>query len=184
MKKTTIVFICSFVLCAFAAAARSEINADAVRAAINLKTKDSIARIEIHDYDNDGTEEAFIVTAKSHDMDIYEGCVIWFYKNESLQIVDDKDVFGYPKDIVKAGNHFYFVWEKSGGGSSSVSHVYGVKDGAFFEANISKKYMDFGRNKDGELFAWSNDWSKGYHDIIEHVFEYDPDTRVFTPLDR
>jgi len=183
MKKVCAIFLfCVFTLLRggeTSAAAGAQIDEGAVRAAISSKTVDTIACVEIHDYDNDGTEEAFIVTAKSYDMDIYEGCTIWFYKNGSLYVVEDKDIFGYPKDIFKTNNHFYFVWEKFGGGSSSVSYVYGVKDGSFCEANISKKYMDFGRNENGEIFAWSDDWSKGYHDIIEHVFKYNPDTREF-----
>lgn len=56
--------------------------------------------------------------------------------------------------------------------------IFGVKNGAVFEPNISRS-CDMFRYENGDYVATMHDFSKGYHDYIDIYFTYDAQTREF-----
>lgn len=149
------------------------------------------------DYDGDGLEEAYAITGDMPDEDGYTNHVkIYFIASNNAIFLekyglDNGDaIFGLlperdkiandPEAVfLKCGNQKFLVWEVSGGGSSSISLVFGVKDGIPYEPAISGKYQWFHQEEDGTYVGTISDFSKGYHDYIDCVFTFNSSTGEF-----
>jgi tetratricopeptide (TPR) repeat protein len=132
----------------------------------------------VDDYDGNGTNEAFAITGEDVGEEGVSDAKIYFVSADNA-IQEVKDVeYGYFSETVEEDSSKFIIWEKWGGGSGSTSYVFGVKDGNYYELNISGQYMDF--RKDGDTYyATTGDHSKGYHDYIDHTLSYDKTTKEF-----
>lgn len=140
------------------------------------------------DYDADGTIEAFGITGDDSDEDISDDIMIYFISSAGkVSPVISEKIYGYltmdseSDPILKTGKDKFIVWEQSANGSGSVSYIFGVKNGASYQPDISGKYMTFWGDNSGKniYVGYTSDFSKGYHDYIENTFTYDTGTHQF-----
>ena len=152
------------------------------------------------DYDGDGTEEAFAITGTFDGEMMYNNAKIYFINakgNVSCvceQTYGGEPLYGYLHEgvtnnyfsthtnndyLLKAATSKFIVWEVSAYGSGSISIILGVKDGMAYEPDISNHYMDFGVNDANQFVGYSSDFSKGFHDYIEHIFIFDENLGQF-----
>lgn len=152
------------------------------------------------DYDGDGMEEAFAITGTFDGEMIYNNAKIYFISAKgNVSCVCERtyggeSLYGYLHEevtnnyfsthtnndyLLKAATSKFIVWEVSAYGSSSISIILGVKDGMAYEPDISNHYMDFGVNDANQFAGYSSDFSKGFHDYIEHTFIFDENLGQF-----
>ncbi len=81
--------------------------------------------------------------------------------------------------ILKAGRSKFISWELCASVSSSISYVFGVREGQVYEPNSSGKYMGFMPREEGLFGGTTNDYSQGFHDYIMHYFSFDPESGKF-----
>ena len=134
------------------------------------------------DFDFDGDLEAFAVSSTVKDFDGYYDSCNLFYADENGVVLLEEDLFGYPEESITVGDNKFIVWEIFGGGSGSLSMIYGVKDKSPYQPEISSKYGTFSLcpMQDGLFQGETSDFSLGYHDYIIHYFIYDNDLKEFT----
>ena len=83
--------------------------------------------------------------------------------------------------VQEIGGCKFLVWENSGGGSGSLSSIFGVRDGEAYEPEISEKYMMF--QQEGEQYVgYVSDFSAGYHEYIAHGFAFNTQTGEFQEI--
>lgn len=142
------------------------------------------------DYDGDGRQEAYAVLAEAKDdwelsnwAGVYyitpDGYIFCVQKNASDGswlyggLADDENYASDPQScLMTAGSQKFLRWEISAGGSSSVTAVYGVKDGIPYQPEISEDYQWF-HEENGKYYGTTSDFSKDYHDYIDHEFTFD-----------
>lgn len=146
------------------------------------------------DFNGDGKKEAFGVTGDEGDsVGVHNNVKIYYVSSEGNVVCMNPNLYGYPttEELLTAGNSKFFLWEASGGGSGSITYVYGVKDGQAYEPEVSGCYMCFGTSLDymgitgetqpeGTYVGFTSDFSKGYHDYIPSYFLYDENSGEFT----
>lgn len=143
------------------------------------------------DFDGDGAQEAFGITGTFDGQMGYYDTKIYFVDSlgniscvrETTQ--QGSRLYGYllsqvPESTNKADDFFlsagtskFIIWEVSAYGSGSLSIILGVRDGKAYEPEISEQYMLFKQNELGEFIGLTSDFSKGFHDYIEHAFLFD-----------
>jgi len=148
------------------------------------------------DYDGDGREEAFAVVCEPTDDDW--GLSNWariYYITPSgyiftvVEYASDGELFGFLRNqeeestgvqnvLMSAGNQKFLLWEVSGGGSASITLILGVKDGVPYQPEVSGGYQMFQQSGSGYT-GITSDFSKGYHDYIDHDFTFDAATGEF-----
>lgn len=151
------------------------------------------------DFDGDGKPEAFGITGQIDDLraSAYRAAgydvKIYFISTEGAIALaratsDWGDaLYGYlntPENtpdtpILKAGRSKFISWELCASGSSSISYVFGVREGKVYEPDISGKYMGFMPREEGLFGGTTNDFSQGFHDYIMHYFYFDPESGEF-----
>jgi hypothetical protein len=135
------------------------------------------------DFDNNGTSEAFGVIGDA-DVGVDTapfGSRLYYVDDTAVKLIKS-DIYGYPEfNAVDNGNlrRRFFVWEQTSGGRGSVSYVYGVKNGAAYELQISGKYKSFGVSIDsaGKFTAYSKDY--GTAQEAAFVFQFNERTLEF-----
>lgn len=154
-----------------------------LRNSLESTASDPVRYFAYDDYDGDGVLEAFAVTSpdESDELGLYNDIDIWYVDCEGNCRVIIQDIYGYPhKTIMEAGKQKFMVWEKSAGGSGSVSYIVGLRNGAAYEPQISEEYMDFQFDGDiGCYVGYTSDFSKGYHDYLPTEFLFDEETGEF-----
>lgn len=167
----------------------------------NIAKSDNEVSFLCADYDNDGTLEAFGVSAdKSTAVD---ECVAKLYfingkgnceeipylKKEDF-VVETwvKNDFVGDGEIVGQDNEKFFVWIENFGGPGSLAHVFGVKDGKYFRTNISGKFEDFAISEDG-LYVGTKSFFKDIdspdfagREWMLHYFKYDNTKEEFIEI--
>lgn len=142
----------------------------------------------IQDFDKDGNQEAFLILGEysSEGSHTVSDFLYFNSKGESTDIPitnrgDSPTFFGYVTGdkIVETETRDYLVWEKDAFGSSSISYIFSVKNGEYFEPEISGEYMSFGLQSDGSFKGWKSDFSAGYQDYIETEFVQDKNSGEF-----
>jgi len=141
------------------------------------------------DYDGNGTQEAYGITG-SVSSDGYANNVKIYFVSSAGKISCVKDsaygggaLFGKLQNYEKlasdtesvflnCGSQKFIIWEIDGGGSSSVSVILGVRNGASYQPKASGKYQWFHKNADGTYTGTTSDFSNGYHEYIDHTFTF------------
>lgn len=151
------------------------------------------------DYDGDGTTEAYGITGKRLDADYADNVKIYFISaSGSVTCVKDRaygssntalfgqlrnhdDLASDPESVfLKGGKQKFIIWEIDGGGSSSVSVIFGVRNGASYQPKVSGNYQWFHEKSSGVYIGTKSDWSNGWHDYIDYTFTFDASTGEFT----
>ena len=156
-------------------------TAEDMRAAMEKATNLKVVYITTADFDADGNNESFAL-ATDDSKDPYWGyhtAEIWFVdSNGECQCIKKEENISMNDEVLGGGNLF-FNYEKHEYQTSSVSCLYGVKNGQPYELQISGKYMNFrideNRNK---YIAEDPEYNEGqqYEDIF---FEYDENIEEF-----
>ncbi len=131
------------------------------------------------DYDGDGALEAFGITA-GYLGSFYTDVDIWYISSDGACSEVISDTYGYLCDNVSVENGEFLVWDICAGGWG-YSLILGAAGGEAFEANISGQYESFA-NVDGTYTAVQHDMSTGSHQYIPVEFDYDANSRTFTPV--
>lgn len=146
------------------------------------------------DFDNDGIEEAFGITGNDGEYGTSDVNIYFMSSTGNIELIKS-DTYGYlnydsesQKKYLNINNAKFVVWEQSAGGPYSLSFIFGVKNGKYYEPEISGEYMDFWRSRydyDGiDIFVgYKSDFSKGYHEWIPYGFIFDEDRKEFIPVD-
>lgn len=130
------------------------------------------------DYDNDGDLEAFGITGCGLGEEIYSNVSVWFINSNKEYREIASGLNGFLRDTIDTGNSKFIVWEKSAGGSGSLSYLFGCKGTLPYSPSISGKYEYFSQ-ENNRFFAYKSDFSKGYHDWIEKDFVFNSLTAEF-----
>ena len=136
------------------------------------------------DYDGDGVSEAFGITSPEDydELGLCGDVGVWFIDCEGNCTQLMSDTYGYlHQQKVTAGQQKFIVWEMSGGGSGSLSYIFGIRDGSPYEPLISGQYMQFETAKydDTVYVGQTSDFSMGYHNYIITEFVFDSDSGEF-----
>lgn len=159
-----------------------------LKAVLEECSSDLIVNFEYDDYDGDGINEAYGFTSPNEydEWGLCSNVDVWFIDSSGSCILRLEDTYGYlHKEKLVAENRKFLVWERSAGGSGSLSFIFGVREGEAYEPNISGEYMCFGFDINTgacnrEVFnGYTSDFSKGYHDYIPTEFEFDVDSGEF-----
>lgn len=142
------------------------------------------------DFDGDGNLEMFAFTG-DYDGYLYGNVKIYFVSKDgevSFVASQPAGILSYDHEItnkyLNADKFKFIVWEETYGGSGSTSYIYGVKDGMWYELDLSGQYQGFRRSKedyDGfEMFVgFESDFSNGYHDWIPVGIMFDYNQKEF-----
>ncbi len=157
-----------------------------VRTALEQVTEDQVINIKIADYDSDGTKEAFAATSPNGDnQNLYDKVSVWFVNNFAEAAIVETGLWGFPIDeLVNVGEHTFYTWEVSGGGSNSFTSIFGVKNGTFYQPEISANYMAFQKSENDNLCKAYEDYFLDRHRYDEIHFEFNEDTGEFHIVDR
>ena len=155
-----------------------------LRAVLEGNTSDLIVNFEYDDYDGDGVSEAFGITSPEDydELGLCGDVGVWFIDCEGNCTQLMSDTYGYlHQQKVPAGQQKFIVWEMSGGGSGSLSYIFGIRDGSPYEPQISGQYMQFETAKydDTVYVGQTSDFSMGYHNYIITEFVFDSDSGEF-----
>lgn len=158
-----------------------------LRAVLEENTSDLIVNFEYDDYDGDGVSEAFGITSpKDYDeLGLCGNVGVWFIDCEGNCTEVMADTYGYlHQQKISAGRQKFIVWEMSGGGSGSVSYIFGIRDGNPYEPQISGQYMQFETAKydDAVYVGQTSDFSMGYHNYITTEFVFDSESGEFVEM--
>jgi hypothetical protein len=128
------------------------------------------------DYNGDAAYEAFAVYAqKMTDDGHVSNANIYYVSSEGIVAQIASGTYGYLSNSVTGGGQKFIVWERNAYGSGSTSLIYGVDDtGMFYEPAISGLYEWFYQDAGtGKYYAYTNDFSAGFHQYIKHQFVLD-----------
>ena len=141
---------------------------------------ENVLDYEVWDYDGDGKEEAFGITGSKLDESFLCDKVNIYYISSDNEITKlESDTYGFFNGIIQMENgQSFLLWEVSAEGSGSVTIICGVKEGQAYEPDISKNYMLFQECDEGYI-GYVSDFSKGYHDWIEHYFKFNEENGQF-----
>ena len=159
-------------------------SAEELEAAVRNAASMDIVNITTADFDADGKNEAFALAAEGQEDTQwgwgYPTAEIWFINSSGECSCLKKDVNLSMNAVITAGDRTIFNVEKQEAQTSSVSYLYGVKNGQAYELNISGQYMGFNFNKDtGKYIAMSSYYSNSGHQYDEIYFAYSKDTGEF-----
>ena len=159
-------------------------SAEELEAAVRNATSMDIVNITTADFDADGKNEAFALAAEGQEDTQwgwgYPTAEIWFINSSGECSCLKKDVNLSMNALITAGDKTIFNVEKQEAQTSSVSYLYGVKNGQAYELNISGQYMGFNFNKDtGKYIAMNSYYSNSGHQYDEIYVAYSKDTGEF-----
>ena len=159
-------------------------SAEELEAAVRNAASMDIVNITTADFDADGKNEAFALAAEGQEDTQwgwgYPTAEIWFINSSGECSCLKKDVNLSMNVVITAGDRTIFNVEKQEAQTSSVSYLYGVKNGQAYELNISGQYMGFNFNKDtGKYTAMNSYYSNSGHQYDEIYFAYSKDTGEF-----
>lgn len=157
-----------------------------VKNALSEETDNQIVNIKIADYDSDGRYEAFAATApEGNGQELYDRVSVWFINNYREVSIVETELWGFPiNEIIHIGKQSFYTWEVSGGGSNSLTSIFGVKDGNFYQPEISAKYMAFQKCENGDLCSAYEDYFTDRHRYDEVYFELNENIGEFSIVNR
>jgi hypothetical protein len=144
----------------------------------------TISAWEYHDYDGNGTNEAFAITT-TESIDYLEIDAIYYVDSEgNVQVLDDTITLYFYEN----GNGAYrtcegkgFFWaDMGGGGSGWETLLYSVKDGVPYELDLSRNIQGFYEDENGFYTTENEFMDGGGHLYPEVSLIYDSATQQFT----
>lgn len=145
----------------------------------------------IDDCDDDGLFEAFAVTAEGYDEEMgdYYGAKIYFIDSYGIVALvcdtapEGGPLYGYFSDglLYPDSTDGFFIWDLFAG-TSPLSLVWGVRDGQFYESDISGQYYGVQLADQWGLAGYQFDFSQGYRDYAIYRLAYDSSTESFTAV--
>ena len=140
----------------------------------------SVAAYECHDYDGDGTKEAFVCMGSPDDMGGYEVESVWFIASDGHTEQMDIDFGGIALYPSQQGYYMsyedekkgFFYGECGGYGSGWSDFLFSVKDGKPYELDVSMKIEGFYQEKPGVFYTLTDDFTNGHAYMITEL-KYD-----------
>lgn len=133
----------------------------------------------LDDYDNDGKKEAYGITGTWNDFDgSYTNVTVYFIDEDGNESTVITDLYGKYTGFVNANGFKFIVWEESAGGINSKSYVFGVRNGTWYEPQISRKYEYF-RTENKMFVAEKADYNDGQHVWTTYKFEFNEQNGEF-----
>lgn len=149
---------------------------------IKSATDLDVVYITTADFDANGKNEAFAVTTSEKSKDPYWGyhtAEIWFADNNGeCQCIKNEENISV-NDAVLGGKKLFFNYERHEYQTSSVSCLYGVKDGQPYELKISGQYMNFRLDDNLNKYIAENAYYDEGRQYDELYFEYDDSIEEF-----
>lgn len=143
--------------------------------------------IEFHDYDGDGSEEAYVAVGEPDDLGGYMPTAVWFIASDGTtkKMRDDfdglsmySDESGYFVEYA-AEKKGFFSAECGGYGSGWLNILFGVRDGKPYELDLSMKIEGFYQDKPGVFYTLTDDFTDGHKYMVTEL-SYDSATGQFT----
>lgn len=159
-------------------------SAEELEEAVRNAASMNIVHIAIADFDGDGKKEAFALTANGQEDTQggwgYPEAEVWYANSSGECSCLKKDVNMSMNDEITTEDKTFFNVEKQEAQTSSVSYLYGVKNGQAYELSISGQYMRFYFDKNmGKYIATNSYYSDSGHQYDEIYFDYNKDTGEF-----
>ena len=159
-------------------------SAEELEDALRNATSMNIVHISIADFDGDGKKEAFALAANGQKDTQggwgYPEAEVWYANSSGECRCLKKDVNVSVNDEITTEDKTFFNVEKQKAQTSSVSYLYGVKNGQAYELGISGKYMGFYFDENmGKYIATNSYYSDSGHQYDEIYFDYNKDTGEF-----
>ncbi|MDE7202211.1 MAG: hypothetical protein K2O91_09990 [Lachnospiraceae bacterium] len=136
------------------------------------------------DFDGDGTVEAFGITGTDDGIDLNDARIYYIDPEGTASCIDTIPViFGYGgitpgmNWVMDAGEAKFLT---VGGADGQETWLYGVRDSAAYQPEVSGQHADFGKIEDGRFIAQPHEGGEGYY--ILH-YSYDPETGEFVLID-
>ncbi|MCM1543500.1 MAG: hypothetical protein NC121_19920 [Blautia sp.] len=136
------------------------------------------------DFDGDGTVEAFAVTGTDDGFDLNDVRIYHISPGGTVSCIDTIPViYGYG-GITQGMNWVLDAGEakflKAGGADGQETWLYGVRDGAAYQPEVSGQHADFRKTDDGHFVAQPHEGGEGYYMIH---YGYDHETGEFVQID-
>lgn len=140
---------------------------------------------EYHDFDGNGTNEAYAIVANGSSdyyYNFYNFSIYFVSSTGELTLMDDNGSSCFNDGSYSTlGNNGFFSWDSSAGGSGFTTYLYGVKDGNPYELTVSGNLQGFYKDENhGYFYTTQNDFSNGFHEYPSFKLEYDNATHQFT----
>lgn len=138
---------------------------------------------EYHDYNNDGTFEAFAVT--SPDKEVPSQCTVWFISDESAIQMKTVDGLAGGATVFHVSGYFFFDYYGSWGGANVEGHesLFGVRNRGLgpepFELIVSLHYSFEYDEESDTLYGYSDAWNENGHVYPKHRFKLDEASMEF-----
>lgn len=147
-----------------------------------LESYRPVDAMEVADYDGDGKEEAFVVLGdKNSSSKTVQGI---YYIDSDGYISEVRTDFSV--DLFSDANYVeydgkgFFACDVSGGGSGWVTYLFDVRDGWWYELNLSGSLQSFFK-KDDTCYTTKSVFSAQYgHQYVDVPLNYDKDTQEFS----
>lgn len=140
---------------------------------------------EYHDYDGDGTNEAYGVITESNNGELLLKHVYFVDSYGAItQMPEDfwgSNCYSETEKYSVLNEKGFFSFDMGNGGSGWQTLLYSVKDGTPYELTVSRTLEGFyQRNGKDEYYTFVNDYSTGTHKYVEHDLVYDEKTQQFS----
>ena len=152
-----------------------------------LNTYGKVSVWEYHDYNGNGTNEAYGVVTETKDN--HEVLKHIYFIDSTGKITEMPENFRgtfcytITRKYSKSGNKGFFSVDIGNGGSSWQTLLYGVKDNQPYELDVSGKLQGFYYNEESDRFyTTENDLSNGTHKYHECDLIYDSYSQQFSIL--
>lgn len=147
-----------------------------------VERRGTIGIWEYADYDGDGLKEAFALIAGGYGKpDDYIQAIYYVDPFGALTELNSPRGMAYYEDdahVRTCGGKGFFWSDYGGYGSGWSSFVFGVRDGAPYELDVSGQIQGFYQDEKS-FYTTENDFSEGYHTYPEVELIYDSNTQQF-----
>ena len=137
MKKFALALVI-FMAVAAAAAADAATEAE-LKSLLKARTSGNVLAFNCFDYDADGKNEAFAFVGEETS-DSYYGSYsgeFWFVNEKGAQMLSEKRDYWEINDVLSFGSHKFVLLTEWFGVTESISRIWGVRNGAPHDENIS-----------------------------------------------
>ncbi|MCR5507505.1 MAG: hypothetical protein K6F34_02340 [Lachnospiraceae bacterium] len=157
---------------------------DAAKIADNIGG--TVCALECHDYDGNGTNEAFVVIGEDDEYGGYYPDAVWFIADDGTTKVMRTDFDDMSMYSDESGYYVYnpsenvgfFSAECGGYGSGWLNFIFGVKDGRPYEPDLSMNTEGFYIDQYDEFYTLTDNFDDGHKYMITEL-EYDRKTGQF-----
>ena len=129
---------------------------------LKAKTADEVVEFVYDDFDNNGTFEAFGITAIGNyysEEKKYNGAQIWYVdSNGATMIKSGMRDPGYLDPLIVINNRKFICWLENAANYGTFAQIFGVNNGQPFTSSLSGKYNGVS-NQSGKYlaFSWNHD---------------------------